>query len=58
MQVGQVVKFREVLEPNDAVARYVVLEVQGDRVMVSPVHAAFDGWKIRPVMTYRVTDMV
>jgi len=58
MQVGQVVKFREVLEPNDAVARYVVLEVQGDRVMVSPIHASLEFLKIRPVMTCRVTDMV
>lgn len=57
MNVGQIVKFREVLEAGDEVARFKVVELRGDRVLVEDANAARD-WSITPTFVYAAAELV
>jgi hypothetical protein len=59
MNVGQVVKFREVIEAGDADLRFVVIEDRGDRVLVAATKATGQrDWTIAPTHCYPTAELV
>lgn len=57
MKVGDVVKFREVLESGDELCRFVVSELRGDRVLVTEFAVCHE-MSIKPAYVYPVADLV
>lgn len=57
MKPGDVVKFREVLEDGDEDARFAVLEMRGDRVLVQSLDPAFANWRLKPTTVYSVKEL-
>lgn len=54
--VGDTVRFREVVEAGDAEARMIVLELRGERVLVTDTRHAH--WNIKPTAVYPAADLV
>ena len=56
MQVGDIVKYREALEPGDEQSRFVVSELRGDRVLVTEFAVTHD-MSIKPTYVLDVADL-
>lgn len=57
MQVGDIVKYREALEPGDEQSRFVVSELRGDRVLVTEFAVTHD-MSIKPTYVLDVADLI
>ncbi len=57
MNVGQVVKFREVVEAGDDACRFIVSELGGDRVLVTEFAVCHE-MSILPQYVYPTADLV
>lgn len=55
--VGQLVKFRTVVDPGDENERMRVLEVNGDRCIVEDALAFAHAYRFHPQMVYPVADL-
>ena len=57
MKIGDVVKFREILEPGDDLCRFVVRELRGDRVLVEEF-AVCQHMSIKPHDVFPIADLI
>ncbi len=57
MKTGQQVKLSKCVETGDDVARFVIMELRGDRVLVQSCDSRFDSWAIKPTFVYLVADL-
>jgi len=55
LKINNLVKFKEVIEPGDSDARFIVNEILGDRVKVTAINT---GMNIAPTFTYMVSEVI
>ena len=57
MQVGDIVQYRTPVDPGDALCRFVVSELRGDRVLVTEFAVCHD-MAIKPTYVVPTADLM